>query len=262
MPTQSSAPTDRIGPWSAPRDPRSYPSARKALLPDRQQDWPYAKAQYEAGIKTIQLIAAEIGVGPTAVYARASNEGWTKNPEARAQHIAELRVAADLEEGKKLDIERERATRVNAEMQARMLVQHRADIGRSRDITQRLWEKIQSMMDNEVDLDDLGDIMRSENERGQGRQNDLYRSIIALPGMVDMVKKLSDAMKTQLQLERQAFGVSGVLEDPEVPDAPRAGESEISKILGKFDLVLKAKSGQDGGRAVLGEVIDVPAVNR
>lgn len=264
MPTQSSAPNNPVGPWQASRDPRSYPSSRKALLPDKQQDWIYAKAQYEAGLKSVPLIASEIGVGPTAIYARASTERWTKNPEARAQHLAELKIAKDLEEGKKLELEEIRATRVNAEMQARVLVQHRADVGRAREITQRLWEKVQDILDNEPVLEALGDALRDENARGQDRQNDVYRAIIALPGLVDIVKKLSDAQKTQFQLERQAFGIVGALEDPETPTAPSASDSGIAKILGKFDLILKAKS-TSGGSAhsppVLGEVIDVSPVN-
>ncbi len=257
MPTQSSAPNNTVGPFAASRDPRSYPSARKALIPDKQQDWVYAKAQYEAGIKSVPLIANEIGVGPTAVYAKASNEGWSRNPEAKAQHLAELKLAHELEEGKKLEIEAQRATRVNAEMQARMLMQHRADIGRARDITQRLWEKIQDILDNEVNLEHLGDMMRDENQRGQDRQNDIYQSVIALPGLVDMVKKLSDAQKTQLQLERQAFGVVGALEDPEVPAATMVGSSEIEKLMDKFNLVLTKKELVTG--AIMGDVVDIEA---
>lgn len=263
MPTQSDVdPSNRVGPWSAPRDPRSYPSARRALLVDHQQDWVYAQAQYEANIKSVPLIAKEIGVGPTAIYARASTHGWTRNLEARAQLDIELRIAAEAETAKAVSVERERATRVNAEMQARVLVTHRHDIGRAREITQRLWEQVQDILDSQPALEALGQALRDENARGQDRENDAYHAVIALPGLVDMVKKLSDAQKTQFQLERQAFGIVGALEDPEVTVPTGVGTSDIDKILGKFDLVLKSKSPgvsgstSGGSMPVLGEIID------
>jgi hypothetical protein len=255
----STPPPIKRGPFMAPRDPKSYPSARKALLPERQQDWEYAKAQYETGTKSVQLIAAEIGVGPTAVYARISNHGWTKNTEARTQHLTALKVAHEIEKEKKLELEEERAVRVNAEMQARTLVTHRADIQRARALTMRLFKELEDLMDNLPDLQDLGELLRSENDRGQDRRNAVYRAVIDMPSRVDAVKKLSEAMKTQIQLERQAHGIVGALEDPETPQAPHVGQSDMDKILGKFNLVLQAKTPVSG--PTLGEVVDVQPTN-
>lgn len=250
------------GPFSAPRDPKSYPSARKALIPGRQQDWIYARTQYEANIKSVSLIAQEIGVGPTAVYSRASNEGWTKNVEARAQYVAGRQLALEAARDATLELETKKADRVNAEMQARVLVIHRTDVAKARIITMKLFHELETMMENTPELKSLGEILRDEDDRGRDKLNDIYQAIISLPDRVDVNKKLAESLKTLLQLERQAFGIVGALEDPTQPQVAGVGSSEIDKILNKFDLVLTKKSPESTAQAqVLGEVIDVSPAN-
>jgi hypothetical protein len=252
------------GPFSAPRDPKSYTTTKKAIIPERQQDWAYARAQYEAGIKTVRLIADEIGVSTPAVYARSGNEGWTRDAAGVAKHAVEVRASIEVAKTEKLEVERVRAERVNAEMQAQILVKHRTDIHRARAITMRLFKELEDVMDSLPDLEHLGELLRSENERGQDKLNDVYRAILALPDRVDVNKKLSEALKVQLQLERQAFGIVGALEDPEAPTAPQVGQSDIDKILGKFDLVIRKKSPPNlnsSSEQVLGEIIDVSPGN-
>lgn len=252
------------GPWQAPRKPGTYPSSKIALLPGRQQDWVYARAQYELGIKSVALIAREIGVSTSAVFSHAGNENWVRDREVLAKKEIEVKATLQQEASERLELEKVRAERVNAEMQALTLVNHRADIRRARLITMKLFKELEEMMDNLPALEALGEILRVEDDKGRDKQNDAYMRAISLGDRVDINKKLSEALKVQLQLERQAFGIQGALEDPEVQDAPRVGASEIDKILGKFDLVMKKKgSVSSGGTSspLLGEVIDVPTLN-
>jgi len=250
------------GPYSAkPKQRHDYPTSRVALLPEHARDWVYARAQYEAGIKSAKCIADEIGVSTTSFFARSSNEGWTKNPEARTQHLTELKVAQELADNERLLIERDKAERVNAEMQARILVEHRRDVRRARTLTQRLFDELEALMDQEENLDDLGFLLRNENEQGKDRLNDMYRKIIDLPSRADINLKLSSALKNQILLERQAFGIVGALEDPERPVDTAPGQSDIDKILGKFDLVMKRKSDSTSSSQILGEIVDVSPGN-
>lgn len=254
-------PAERRGPYAAPRAPRNYPTSKVALLTDHARDWVYARAQYEAGIKAAKLIADEIGVSMTSFFSRASNEGWTKNPEARAQYMTELKVAQDLKDSEKLAIERNRAERVNAEMQARVLIEHRKDVRRARTLTQALMEELEGLMGNEIPLRELGELMRDPDENGKDKLAAMYQKIIDLPSRVDINLKLSSALKNQILLERQAFGINGALEDPEKADVPQAGRSELDTILNKFDLVIKKKGTASPSSAphILGEIIDVSA---
>ena len=254
-------PAPKKGPWQAKRDPKSWPSSKVALLPERKQDWVYARAQYEAGVKSVAQIAREIGVGPTSVFAHASNEHWVRDREVLAKKEVEIKATLQQEAEERVVVERQRAERVNAEMQATILVTHRADIRRARALTMRLFSELEQMMDELPELSELGELLRSEDDRGRDRLNDAYRKVLSLPDRVDVNKKLSEALKVQLQLERQAFGIQGALEDPEIQLETRVGTSEIDTILSKFDLVMKKKSDSPKSSQILGEVIDVPTLN-
>jgi hypothetical protein len=56
-------------------------------------------------------------------------------------------------------------------------------------------------------FEQLGDILRSDDERGQDRRNDIYQKVISSAGRIDGMKKLSDTLKTLIGLEREAYGL-------------------------------------------------------
>lgn len=226
-------------------------------LGPRFRDFAYARIQYEAGIRSIPEIAAEIQVSPPTLIARASNEHWIRDPLAKAKMYTETLIAREEVARDKEILERARAERVNAEMQARVLVQHRTDIQRARLLTMRLFSELEDMTENLALYESLANTLA---EDGSISRQSLarFRSVLNLDDRVDINKKLTDALKAQLQLERQAFGILGALEDPEVPQTGHASGHEIEKILDKFDLVLKSKSEHRTSTTTLGEVVDVP----
>lgn len=116
----------------------------------------------------------------------------------------------------------ERATRVaivervNIEMQAQALLEHRGEIKKMRSVQTALWTELQNQ---DKDPDTLMD-------------------------RVTIFKRLSDASKTVILLERQALGIQGALEDPtQTTDTGLTqAEAAMSSLLGKFASVLgKAK---------------------
>ena len=53
----------------------------------------------------------------------------------------------------------------------------------------------------------LGDLMRSPDDKGMDRLNDLYRKIISLPERAKTMKDLGESLRVLVALERQAFGL-------------------------------------------------------
>jgi hypothetical protein len=213
------------------------------LLPDKEGDWMYIQAQYELGEKTPQQIGRETGVPVSKIYAVAARHEWVHPAQntALAQSRAELRLAKEEAQRNLVEAEKEAVVKVNAEMQYRMLSDHRSDLGKARAISQRLMNEMTEMITFSSELKELGQIMRCENERGQDRQNDAYQDVISFPGKVKAFKTLTDAMKNIILLERQAFGVATMIEDPENPvTAPT--ETAIDTLLSRFELVLQEKS--------------------
>jgi hypothetical protein len=87
---------------------------------------------------------------------------------------------------------------------------HRRDIQRSRCIVMRLFDELHLQAGNEnVELlEQLGEVLRAEDVRGQDRLNDLYHKIISLPGRAKTMKDLGESLRVLVALERQAFGLS------------------------------------------------------
>ena len=55
---------------------------------------------------------------------------------------------------------------------------------------------------------ELGEMLRQPDQNGNDKLNDVYQKIIGLPSRVDSVKKLAEALKTLVGLEREAYGMN------------------------------------------------------
>jgi len=64
-------------------------------------------------------------------------------------------------------------------------------------------------------------LMRSEDDKGVDKLNDLYRKVIATPQRIDSLKKLAETLKHLIYLEREAFDI--------VP-APTPGDNALQAI--------------------------------
>ena len=103
----------------------------------------------------------------------------------------------------------------NAGVQASIRISHRKDIGRSRALAMRLLEELELQTNQVPELGQLGELMRSPDDRGVDKLNEVYQKVISLPGRTKTMKDLGDTLKTLIGLERQAFSMD---DDPESPD--------------------------------------------
>lgn len=213
-------------------------TGRVARLPDKAGDWTYARVQYELGIRSLSDIAKDIGVADSTVNNRSQREGWIRDPLARARLQAEREAIEAEKYQKELATTQREVVQVTAVMQSKILVGHREDIKRARRIVGKMMEELEGVTDHVVDFEELGEVLRSENERGTDRLNDTYRKIISMPERSSTMNSLAQALKTLIQLERQAFGISGNIEDPEQAKPPEEVTRGLDKIMSKFDAVL------------------------
>lgn len=88
-------------------------------------------------------------------------------------------------------------------------INQRKDIQRSRKIAMSLFDELEHQVgiENVENLEKLGELLRSDDDKGRDALNDLYMKIISMPGRVKSMKDLSDTLKTLIALERQAFGL-------------------------------------------------------
>ena len=60
-------------------------------------------------------------------------------------------------------------------------------------------------------LRDLGELMRSEDDAGRDKLNEIYKAVIGLPERSKVAKQLAETLRIAVELERREFGMD---EDP------------------------------------------------
>ena len=175
-------------------------------------DWERIELDYRAGIKSLRQVAGEHQISEGAIRKRAKRDDWTRDLSERIQAKAEQLVRTEsvrsevrTEEG----FSERQVVEANAQGMADVLLAHRRDIQRSKSIVMRLLDELeqQTGLENVALLEELGELLRSEDDKGQDRLNDLYRKIISLPERAKTMKSLADSLRVTVDMQRQAFGM-------------------------------------------------------
>lgn len=175
-------------------------------------DWERIELDYRAGIKTLRQIAEEHGITHGAVNKRAKASGWERDLSAKIQAKADAlvskamvssEVSADTKKKEQAVVE------ANAQAVADVRIAHRKDIQHARSITTALLTELehQAGPENAQLLEQLGELMRKPDEKGQDKLNELYQKIISLPGRAKTMKDLGESLRVLVALERQAYGI-------------------------------------------------------
>jgi hypothetical protein len=186
-------------------------------------DWERIEADYRAGLLSVREIAAAHGISHTAIQKRANKEPkWERDLGKRIQAKADAlvasrevasQVAAETKVSDRLIVE------ANAEVIASIRLAHRKDISRSRTLAMALLGELEQQTGNLELFEQLGELLRREDDKGVDRLNDLYQKIISTPGRIDGMKKLAETLKNLIGLEREAYGLK-IGEDGGGEDVP------------------------------------------
>lgn len=238
-------------------------TATPARLPDKAGDWAYAQAQYELGVKSIRSIALDIGSTDSAISNRATRNGWLRDPLARRRLQDEIDAKAAERYRAERDALRTEVIAITATMQSTVLVEHRTDIKAARKIVSQLLAELSAVTVGIEEFEGLGELLNAPDDRGLDRLNAAYRRVISMPERVTSINALATALKTLVLLERQAFGISGLIEDPDAVRPPEAVTKGLDKIMAKFDAVLALQVSDVPSPAAADEVIiDVPSPHK
>lgn len=188
-------------------------------MADKDPDWERIELDYRAGIKSLRQIAGEHGVSEGAIRKRAKRDDWTRDLNAKIQSKADELVR---KESVRTLVRTEKtiSERVLVEASAKAITDvrlaHRKDIARTRLVMMALLAELecQTGAENVALLQQLGDLMRSEDDKAQDKLNDLYHKLISLPERAKTLKMLADSMRITIDLERQAFGMKDEAEAP------------------------------------------------
>ena len=191
-------------------------------------DWERIEVDYRAGLLSLREIAQQHGISHQAIAKRAKSSDWVKDLSAKIRLKAESLVAKTLVDSK---VDRKKAStdkeivQVNAQKVADVSISHRTDIQRARAINNNLLLELegQTGAENVALIQQLGEIMRQPDDKGQDRRNDLYLKIISLPERSKTMKTLADGMRVLVDMERQAYN----MDDPANKTPPPGAAGHI-----------------------------------
>ena len=179
-------------------------------------NWGMMDDAWCAGIKTIQSIAddyfKETGkkVTPAGIKKHYDGLGVPRNLinqiRAKADALVNKELVNELVKTQLKITERD-VVEANAQNNATIILHERKDVSKSRNIVMKLLDELDSQIDGKEDYEKLGEILRSQDQNGADKLNDIYKRVISLPGRVDSAKKLSDSLKVLIDLERRVYKI-------------------------------------------------------
>lgn len=176
----------------------------------KETDWEAIEGAYRAGLLSLREMSQEYGVSHVAIKKRADKEGWTRDLAAKIKAKADALVNSGEVNGgvnSKPLVNEAEIVNANAEVIANIRLSHRKDISRSRNLVMKLLGELEASTDN-IDLfEQLGEMLRREDDKGQDKLNDLYHKVISMAGRTKTMKDLADSLKTLVAIERQAYGL-------------------------------------------------------
>lgn len=173
-------------------------------------DWEAVEREYRAGVRSLKDIGAEFNVSDAGIIKRAKKEGWSRSLGAKIKAKAEALVS-EREVSAKVSaqtaISERQIVETNATLLADKVINQRQDIQRARSIVQKLWDAVDTELNHPEEFAKIGDMLRSPDEFGADKMNDLYFAALGLPQQVKNVKLLADALKVLIELERKVLRV-------------------------------------------------------
>lgn len=178
--------------------------------PDKRSapDWERIEADYRAGLLSVREIAAANGVSHVAIGKRAKRDGWERDLDAKIKAKADALVTkaeVTKEVTSEQAVTERRIVEANAQVIAEVRVSHRRDIARARSLAMKLLEELEIQTDSIDLLEQLETALAGED--GPDGLIRVFQRVTSTAGRIDSAKKLAEAMKVLVGMEREAYGI-------------------------------------------------------
>lgn len=181
-------------------------------------DWEAIERDYRADIKSLRQMADEYGCSHVAIKKRADKEGWTKDLSAKIKAKAVEKVnseAVNSEVNAERKIAEKEVIEANAELQKSIILAHRKDIKRSREVAIALLAELESQTNDAELYEKLAELVNDPESSDADKMQQAFKKAIGLSSRVDTMKKLSETLKNLVVIEREAFGIGSGEDKPQ-----------------------------------------------
>jgi hypothetical protein len=196
-------------------------------------DWEAVEMAYCAGVLTLRQLAEQYGPSPAAILKRARKGGWTRSLAGKIQAKADELVNKALVNtavNAVNSVSEKQVIETTAQVMADTILNQRSDVQAGMRIVASLMSELTAICGQEklLELEKLGELMRSESDNGVDKLNDLYRLVISLPERSKTAKTLTEALRNLIELQRKILKLD---EDP----AKMAAQARANSTSGMTD---------------------------
>ncbi|UCL84510.1 hypothetical protein [Pseudomonas sp. HS-18] len=178
-------------------------------------DWERIEQLYRAGVLSVREIAAACGPSHVAIHKRAKREGWTRDLSGKIKEKADSLVNTQVV-NTSVNTEKALTERAivdaNAKVIADIRIAHRTDIGRSRELANKLLDELEDLTEERGTLRELIEQLK-ENDDVDTAMLELASKMSSLPSRTKTMKELAETLKHLILLERQAYGMDQAPEE-------------------------------------------------
>lgn len=179
-------------------------------------DWEAMRPDWVAGIKSVLQLSEEYGVSRAAILKHWGKEGLERDLAGKIKAKADALVTQSLvtsqvtPEGRVTERE---VIDVNAKKNAEIQINERKDVSKARSVLMSLFAELESQVANKELYEQLGEMMHSPDDKGIDRRYELYQKVTSFGGRVDSMKKLGEALKTAVELERKVYKIDDTADE-------------------------------------------------
>lgn len=199
-------------------------------------DWENVELEYRAGIRSLRAIGSQFGVSDAGIIKRAKRDGWERDLKVRIQaateaKLAELAIPVSPEVSAARLVSENEIVKANSETQVDVILANRKDIQRALTLVYSFFTELEETTNNRALFSQLGELMRSPDEKGVDKLNDIYLKSVSMPSRVSAMKSLTDSLKTLIGLQRQAYGLADNAngESDRPVEAPQVSDTEAAR---------------------------------
>lgn len=163
-------------------------------------DWLAVEADYRPGILSNRDIARKHGCTEGGVRRKAKKEGWVKDLSAKIESKADDIVRREAVRTAYADATEADIIDANANKSAGIQIAQCKEVRGIKGIALRLFEELQDQTESVDEYVKLSEILASNNSEAMQRR---FNKVADFSGRVDNMKKLTETVKTIIDLERK-----------------------------------------------------------
>lgn len=203
---------------------------------------------------TLRELGEKYGCDHAAIARKAKRDGWERDltdAVKKATNAKLIQAAVNSQVNKAITKGQHEVTKTvlaAAEVNTQVILGHRNGLKRITSVRDALLDQVEQAAMNLPDLEAVIEMVRSPDDNGVDRANDLLRKALSRSSLIDDLKRLAEVDEKVRKGEREAFGIDADLKNPEKGSSPSSsGLTDAERAVRLAALLEQTRKSPDAG---------------